>query len=338
MAARVCVTGAAGYVGAHVVLELLRRGYRVRAAVRDPENGSRNRHLVQGAVGLPGALELVGLDLERAATFAPAFAGCDAVIHTASAVALTAADPEREIVGVAVQGAANALRAATEAHVPRVVMTSSVAAVVGDRERPGHVFTERDWNDDATTRSDAYATSKVKSEREARRLAGLPGAPTLTCILPSLVLGPVLAEQHLRTSPAVLVELLKGAFPGVPDLHFGVVDVRDVALAHVRAMEVERPSERYVCSAASAALRDMARTLREVAPHAKVPTRALPDVLLYATALFDPRLTFGFLRKNLGRAPRFDNARIRRELGVDFRPVPETVADTARSIVEGGYL
>jgi nucleoside-diphosphate-sugar epimerase len=320
------------------VLELLDAGYAVRAAVRDPGNARRNRHLTEGAAGKPGTLELVEIDLEKDSTFGPAFEGCDAVIHTASAVVLTARDPEREIVGVAVQGAANALKAATAARVRRVVMTSSVSAVVGDRRHRDHLFTEADWNDDATTRSDAYATSKVKAEREARRLAGLPGAPQLTCILPSLVLGPVLAEQHLRTSPAVLVELLKGAFPGVPDLHFGVVDVRDVAKAHVRAMEVERPAERYICSAAPAGLRDMARVLREVAPSAKVPRLPLPDALMYATALFEPRLTFGFLKKNLGRAPRFDNSRIRRGLGVEFRPVPETVADTARSILAGGWL
>lgn len=334
----VCVTGATGFLGSHVVRDLLAHGYRVRAAVRAPGDADRNRHLtsLEGGSGL----SFVAADLEDPETFGPAFAGCDHVIHTASVLALTAKDPQREIVDVAVAGATNAARAAIAAKtVRRLVVTSSVAAVVEPTQPTRYRFTEADWCESSTVKSDAYATSKVKAERAARRLTSeAKDGPAMVSILPSLVLGPVLAEQHLKTSPVMLYELLRGAVPGVPDLHFGVVDVRDVARAHVRSLEVERPSERYVLSSEAMGMRAMAAILRTEVPGAKIPRFDLPNVLMYATALFDPRITFGFLKQNLGRAPLFDATRVKTELGVDLRPARESVADTARSIRDGGYL
>ncbi len=326
----VCVTGAAGYVGSHVVRELLEQGFQVRATVRDPKDEKKTAHL-RAFPHASERLELFGADLEQAGAFHAALAGVKHLVHTASAVQLAAKDPQREIVDVAVNGTKNALGAALEQGVERVVMTSSVAAVAGDDHAPDYRFSERDWNDTATVKSDAYATSKVHAERAARALVA--GKPVrFVAMLPSLVLGPVLAEPHLRTSPVVLHELLKGAWPGIPNLHFGVIDVRDLARAHVRAITLPEPSDRYLCSAAPMGLRAMGEVLRQVCPRAKTPKRGLPDVLMYATALFDKRLTFGFLRKNLGRAPDFDSSRMRAELGIAPRPVHETVADTAKSI------
>ncbi len=332
----VCVTGATGYVGSYVVKELLARGYRVRATVRDPSDKKKAAHLL----ALPGAterLELAAGDLEREGSFDEALKGSSYLIHTASAVTLAAKDPQREIVDVAVNGAKNVVRAAIASGTNRrIVMTSSVAAVAGEDRPTSHTFSEDDWNDTATVQKDAYGTSKVQAERAARELAR--GKIELVTTLPSLVLGPVMTEQHLRTSPAVLFELMRGAWPGVPDLHFQTIDVRDLATAHVRAMEIERPAERYLCSSDAAGLRLMAAELRCAFPDTKVPSMALPDVLMYATALFDKRLTFGFLKRNLGHAPRFDNRRMRTELGVEPWSVRDSVIDTGESIVMGGYL
>ncbi len=336
----VCVTGATGYVGSYVVKEALARGYRVRATVRDPTDDARTAH-VRALAQDAASLELVRGDLEDPSSFAEALRGCDAVIHTASAVILTAKDPQREIVDVAVAGATNVVRAAKESGtVSRVVLTSSVAALQDERRPAEHVFDESDWNDSATVKTDAYATSKVRAERAALALAEDPGgAPVkLVSILPSLVLGPVMTEQHLRTSPAILFELMRGTWPGVPNLYFQVVDVRDLATLHVAALEREDPAPRYVCSGGAMGVREMARLLKGAFPGTKVPSLPLPDLLMYATAIFDKRVTFAFLRRNLGSAPRFDNGRAKRDLGVTFRPVAESVVDTGRSIVEGGYL
>jgi nucleoside-diphosphate-sugar epimerase len=338
----VCVTGATGYVGAYVVKEALERGYRVRATVRDPADERRTKHLRDLGRGHDaGALELVRGDLEDAVSFERALAGVDAVIHTASAVVLTARDPQREIVEVAVEGARNVVRAAKASPtVRRVVLTSSVSAVTGEDKPSGYVFREGDWNDTATVKTDAYATSKVQAERAARALAAEPGGRSveLVAILPSLVLGPVMTEQHLRTSPAILVEIMKGKWPGVPDLVFSVVDVRDLARAHLLALEKESPAPRYLATSGSMGLRAMAAALREELPGSKVPRLPLPGLLMYATALFEPRLTFSFLRQNLGAAPVLDNTLIRRDLGMGFRPPRESVLDTGRSLVDGGWV
>jgi dihydroflavonol-4-reductase len=339
----VCVTGATGYVGSYIVKEALARGYRVRATVRDPKDEKRCAHVLALAreAGSPDALELVRADLADPASFEAALEGVDHVIHTASAVVLTAKDPQREIVDVAVEGAKNVIRAARASNtVRRVVVTSSVAAVSGDDKPAAYVFRESDWNDTATVKNDAYATSKVQAERAARALAQEPGGKKVDfiAILPSLVLGPVLTEQHLRTSPAILLEIMRGKWPGVPNLWFQVVDVRDLAKVHVLALEKEKPAPRYIATSAALGLRDMAAALRERFPQAKVPRLPLPDFLMYATAVFEPRLTFAFLQRNLGAAPVFDNGLARTDLGLEFRPALESVLDTGRSIVDGGYL
>jgi nucleoside-diphosphate-sugar epimerase len=336
MKKRVCVTGATGYLGSHVVLDLLDRGFHVRAALREPKHPSKNKHVTDLAKGRSGTLELCAFDIDDEPTFVPAFEGTDAVIHTASAVTLTAKDPEREIVGVAVKGAEQAARAAIAAKVPRLVMTSSVAAVADIPD--GHAYTEKEWNESATVKSDPYAVSKVRAERAARKIASESnGALSIVTILPSLILGPVLAEQHLRTSPAIIFELLKGAWPGVPDLRFAIVDVRDVARAHVQAIESGEQG-RYITSAGSRSLRDLAPLLRELAPGAKVPTKNLPGIAMYLAAIFDKRLTMGFVKRNLGHAPDFDVSATKRELGTEMRSVEESVRDTVRSILDGKYL
>jgi len=343
MPSLVCVTGATGYVGSYVVKEALERGFHVRATVRDPKDKKRCAHVLALAESSGGsdALELVRGDLEDPGSFEAALKGCDHVIHTASAVVLTAKDPQREIVDVAVEGAKNVIRAARDSGtVRRVVVTSSVAAVAGDEKPQAYVFRESDWNDSATVKNDAYATSKVQAERAARALAEEPGGRKIdfVAILPSLVLGPVMTEQHLRTSPAILFELMRGKWPGVPNLHFQVVDVRDLAKVHVMALEKDKPAPRYIATSAPMAVREMAAALREKFPDAKVPKLPLPDFLMYATAIFEPRLTFAFLRRNLGAAPIFDNALAKTELGLTFRSPVDSVLDTGRSMVDGGYL
>jgi nucleoside-diphosphate-sugar epimerase len=332
----VLVTGASGFIGSHVVRTLVARGDIVRAAVRDPGDERKTAHL--RAMG--GAVSLVGADVTTDGALDAAAAGADGIIHTASPVVLTAKDPEREIVGVAVRGTENVVRAAARGGVRRVVITASAAAIV-DHARPrGTRFDERDWNESATVAKDPYATSKVRAERAALAARdALPEAerPVIVAIHPTLVLGPVLAPEHVRSSPDVLRSLVRGDFPGVPDLVFDVVDVRDVAEAHVRAIDLDAPSPRYACAGGTVSLRTIAAAIRESFPQGRTPARNLPSIAMYLAAIFDRRVTFEFLRQNLGHARDVDASRLRTELGVTLRPWRESVLDCVRSLVDGGY-
>ena len=338
----VCVTGASGYIGSHVIRCLLEKGYTVRGTVRDPNDKEKTAHLLEIANGQPGTLELVAADLMQPDTLEPAFAGCTWICHIASAVRLRADDPQRDIVDVAVEGTRQAMRAAAATpSVKRMIVTSSVAAVYDDNPRPRHIYTEADWNESATLKSSPYALSKTLAEKEAWSLwEALPKEDrfSLVTLCPALVLGPVYTRVHLRTSPTVLHDLVSGKFPATPNFCWGIVDVRDVAEAHVIALENPKTSGRYLCSHQALWMYQMVDILRPLFPQYRLPKYRLPNWLMYIFAFFDKRLSFSFLRRNLGHMNQFDNRKIREEMALRFRPVEETLRDTCQSFIERGFL
>jgi nucleoside-diphosphate-sugar epimerase len=332
----VCVTGASGFVGSYVVQALLERGYQVRATVRDPEDAQKTAHLrAMGDVTLHAA------DLMQPGSFDGAFAECRAVIHVASTVQLSAKDPQREIVDVAVNGTRNVLEAVRRAGtVKRVVQTSSVAAIIDAARPQGHVFTEADWNESANLRENPYDLSKREAERAAVTFReALPESERfeLTAVHPSFVLGPVLTKAHLKSSPSAVRTLLRRQYPACPNLAFAIVDVRDVADAHVRALEAENPGPRHIVTSESMFMPEMARILKRHFPDKPIPTRKMPDVAMYLAPLFDKRVSFGFIRRNLGKQRILSNERARQELRLTFRPAEESLIDTARSLIEHGW-
>ncbi len=340
--ALVCVTGASGYIASETVRQLLERGYRVRGTVRDPKDAAKTEHLRRMASALDASdrLELVAANLMEAGAFDAALAGARFCCHMAASVRLHAKDPQREIVDPAVRGTHNVFDALERApEIEAVVMTSSIAAVVDEQQPLTHTFTEGDWNDSAEIKRNPYPLAKVLSERAAfERVAHWQGeaAPRFVTIHPVLVLGPLTAKVHRRSSPAVLRDLVRGKFPGLPDLNFGVVDVRDVARAHVNALANPKAEGRYILHHRPVAMREMVETLRPKFPRAPLPKRRLPNFVMYASALFDPRVNFSFLRRNLGVVRKIDNRRVREELGLEFLPIEQTLADTAQSFYDLG--
>lgn len=338
----VAVTGASGYIGSHVVKVLLERGHSVRGVVRDVSNTKKIDPLRAIADEVGGTLDLFSADLLDPGSHDEPFSGCDWVCHVAASVRLQAKDPQREIVDVAVHGTRNVLESANRAStVRRVVLTSSVAAVMSDDQPADHVFTEADWNRTARLSVDPYFLAKTLAERAAWAYhETLPADErfALVALNPAVVMGPLHTRAHNRSSPNTLRDLMRGKMPACPRLHMGLVDVRDVADAHARALENPEAHGRYLLQADGLWLRDMARTLKAHYPQYKIPTRQMPDLLLYAAALVDKRLSLRWLRRNVGRVIRVDTTRSRDELGVHYRPIDETLLDTADSFVRLGLV
>jgi len=333
---RILVTGGSGYIASHVVQQLLEGGFEVRATVRNPDDVDKTAHLR----GFEGAdrLELVAADLTRAGDFHEPVKGCKAVVHAASSVRLQSKDPQRDIVDVAVDGTRNVFDAIDAAEgVESVVVTSSIAAVMDDTKDPSYLFDEDDWNESSNVQNSPYPLSKTLAEREAWKRAEAADYRVVT-INPGLVLGPVFTKAHRRTSPSILRDLMGGKFPLAPRFRFSIVDVREVARAHVEALRRPEAQGRHILSARGVWMRELTDILRAEFPDHRVPKYQMPNFAMYAVALFDQRLSWDFLRRNLDIERRLDNSKSKQALGIEYRPIPETVIDTARSFIELGLV
>ncbi|MDQ8037407.1 MAG: NAD-dependent epimerase/dehydratase family protein, partial [Pedobacter sp.] len=229
----VLVTGASGYIAGWIVKYLLEEGHTVHATVRDPAKASSVAHLQKMAAGTPGTLRLFKADLLEAGSFDAAMQGCTVVMHTASPFVLSGfKDANEALVRPAVEGTRHVLEAAKRcASVRRVVLTSSIAAVMGDNaDLAGReAFTEEDWNTTSSVEHNPYQYSKVAAEREAWKIQGTQTQWDLVTINPGMVYGPALTPDSRSASIDTLRQLGDGRLlVGVPDLTYGVVDVREV--------------------------------------------------------------------------------------------------------------
>ncbi|GAB3146974.1 aldehyde reductase [Amycolatopsis stemonae] len=330
MTSLVLVTGGTGYLGGHTVARLLADGHRVRTTVRDPARAAD----VRAAAG-PGDLEVVVADLGADDGWAAATEGVDYVLHVASPFPPTSPETDDEVIRPARDGAVRVLAAAREAGVRRVVLTSSFAAV-GYSATPREEYTEADWTDvdDPNT---AYVRSKVIAERAAWDQVRSAGGPELAVLNPAGIFGPVLGGR-LSSSVGLVRAMLDGAMPAVPPVYFGVADVRDVADLHVRAMTHPRAAgERFLAAAGeSISFLGLARILAERVGGSGLPTRELTAEEVRAAAETDPALRDAAAR--LGRVPVIRADKARTVLGWRPRPVEDTIADTARSLLAAGHL
>jgi dihydroflavonol-4-reductase len=336
---RVLVTGGSGFVGAHCIVALLRYGYSVRTTVRSVTRAADVREtLMRGGAGDPD-VEVVEADLNDDAGWLQATSGCRYVLHVASPFPASAPKDPDELIVPARDGALRVLRAAREAGVERVVLTSSFAAVGYGAAPPGRPFTEEDWTD-ADAAVSAYVRSKTLAERAAWDfVSGRPGAPELAVVNPVGIFGPALGPA-LSSSVLLIQQLLTGAMPGTPRLHFSVVDVRDVADLHLRAMtQPAAAGERFLATAGEAmSIHEIALTLREELGEAaaRVPTRELPDLLVRLASLFDARLRQ--FRPELGRVREASSEKARKTLGWAPRASAEALAATGASLIELGLV
>eukprot|EP00270_Netrium_digitus_P013391 TRINITY_DN4442_c0_g1_i2.p1 TRINITY_DN4442_c0_g1~~TRINITY_DN4442_c0_g1_i2.p1 ORF type:complete len:352 (-),score=55.85 TRINITY_DN4442_c0_g1_i2:327-1382(-) len=344
----VMVTGASGFLGCHIIKQLLEQGFRVRATVRDPSNEKKTSHIIRLAESVGGKerLEFFKGDLLTPGSFDDAAKGSDYVIHTASPVLVFAKDPLKEIVEPAVQGVENVLSSVKKTpSVKKVVLTSSFVATAGygDYKNPG--FTEEDWNTSSTLKEEPYPLSKTLAEKKAWEIYSLqstdaPSRFELATICPDMLIGPVFCKEHLDGSTQVIRGLLKGEFPAAPRLEWVVTDVRTVAKAHIEAMRrSEANGQRFLLGNEPMFILDMAKVLREkYGKKYKCPTMNLPDPLCYAIGLFDRRMSWSFLRKRLGKASYIVTTKAEEVLGLSFPPAKDCILACADSIIEQNLI
>ena len=340
----VCITGASGFIGSHLVRVMLEAGHDVRATVRDAQSAKKIDHLkkIAQTLNAEDRLSFWSADLLRKGDFDDAIAGCDWVCHVASAVFFTAKDPQREIVDVAVEGTENVMASIVKSGSVKVVgLTSSIAAISATDRRPGHTYTEADWNEDATVSTNPYGLSKALAEKVAWRVHKEQSSSNpfrLVVVNPVLVFGPVYTKAHSKASPSIVRELLLGNFKGAPPMGFGCVDVRDVVDALVRGMERDDIEGRFILHRQFMWFHEIASVLADAFQSFNVPTRKLPMFLLYLAALFDQRMTLAFVRRNANRRDDINNSKLRGTLGIEPRDMKTSIIETAQSFIELGLV
>ena len=337
----VLVTGGSGFIGSHCILQLLSGGHQVRTTVRNLKRESDVRTLLkQGGSAPAERLSFFAADLESDAGWREAVTGCDYVLHVASPFPATVPKHEDELIVPAREGALRVLRAARDAGVKRVVLTSSFAAVGYGHAPQSAPFNETNWTNPAGSDVSAYVKSKTLAERAAWDfIAREGGAIELSVINPVGVFGPVLGPDY-STSILIVQRMMDGAMPGCPRLVFGVVDVRDVADLHLRAMtSPAAKGERFLAVAGDfMSIREMAQVLKDRlgAAARRVPTRQLPNWLVRVASLADPAVKQ--IIPELGKAKNATNEKARRVLGWAPRSREEALVASAESLLQLGLL
>ncbi|HET6148797.1 MAG TPA: aldehyde reductase [Polyangia bacterium] len=337
----VLVTGGSGFIGSHSILQLLAAGHQVRATVRSLTREADVRGMLKEGGAEPGErLTFFAADLESDAGWAPAVAGCDFVLHVASPFPPTIPRNEDDLIKPAREGALRVLRAARDAGVKRVVLTSSFAAIGYGHPQQDTPFDETSWTDPAGADVTPYTKSKTLAERAAWDFIAAEGGDLeLSVVNPVMVFGPVLARDY-STSIIVVQRLLDGAAPGCPKLYFGAVDVRDVVDLHLRAMtEPAANGERFLAVAGDfVSVLEAARVLRRHlgAAASRVPSRELPNWLVRLVSLVDPSVKQ--ILPDLGKRKNATSERARSILGWSPRSSEEAIAATGESLLRLGLL
>lgn len=336
----VLVTGGSGYIAGFCIAQLLREGWSVRTTVRSLSREAEVRKAIGSLVDPGDRLSFHAADLSADAGWAEAAAGCTYVQHVASPLPSSNPKSDDELVIPARDGALRVLRAARDAGVKRVVMTSSFAAVSYGRGGRATPHTEADWSDEKNKKdSSAYERSKTIAERAAWDFMKREGgALELTTVNPGAVLGPVLGQDY-SASLEIVKLILQGSLPACPRFGFPIVDVRDIADLHYRAMLAPNAAgQRYIGAGEFMWMADVAKVLKAHLPARakKIPTSTLPDFMLRLAAMGDP-IVRGRLFE-LGKVRKASSEKAQRELGWTPRSEAQSVRDTADSLIALGIV
>jgi len=343
----VLVTGATGYVASWLVKKLLEAGLTVHAAVRNPDKVEKVAHLNALAEKSSGSIKYFKTDLLQQDSYQEAMQGCELVYHTASPFTTDVKDPQKDLVDPAVLGTQNVLQSANKvASVKRVVVTSSCAAIYTDAldcaKAPNGILTEDIWNTSSSLKYQPYYYSKTLAEKKAWEIQQGQSQWDLITINPSFVLGPLLNPTATTSeSFSILKQIGDGTMKmGVPKMGIGLVDVRDVAEAHMKAGFVPSAKGRYITSGHNTDILELALALipkfGETHP---IPKRALPKWLLMIVGpLANKLFTRKFIKNNVNIEWKADNSKIKKDLNLQFTPIKETMEDAFQTLVDANIF
>lgn len=341
----ILVTGATGYIAGWIIERLLNQGYTVHATVRDPSKKNKIQHLYDLAEQSAGQIQFFKADLLESGSFDGAMKDCEIVIHTASPFVVTNyKDAVKDIIAPAVKGTENVLNSVNRTEsVKRVVLTSSIASTYGDaveiQDTANNEFDENHWNTTSSETHQPYPYSKVMAERKAWEMAEQQNRWDLVCINPALVMGPSLTDASQSGSIEVLQQFGNGTtLFGVPPMWNGIVDVRDVADAHVAAALNPNAHGRYIICGGTLSLLDMGKALTQKFgykfpfPHFTVPKTAFSFV---APILGHSRQ---FVKLNMSYPIYFNSQRSVKDLRIEYRDVRESVCEHFQQLLDDGIV
>ncbi|CAG0891295.1 unnamed protein product [Cyprideis torosa] len=341
------VSGASGFIACHLIKLLQEQGYRVRGSVRSIKNEEKVAPLKELVPDAKYPLELVEADLEKPDSWIEAIRGCTYVFHMASPFPISGRiKNEEEVVRPAVDGTLNVLRACVEVGgVKRVVLTSSTASVFGGVDLPeGKTLNESDWTDTESPYVDAYYKSKVLAEKAAWDfLENLPEEKKfeLAVVNPTLVIGPMLSPGNKSaTSVEIIRQFLSKEFPAVPNFEMQLVDARDVALAHLRAMFTpEAAGHRHIVHTDCLTMSEVGQILyKEFNQYGYwVPTFQLPNIVCWFVGFVDAQMR-NYVYPRLDLHLRIDNSRMKDVLKITPRDVRQAIIDEAHSLIQFGVV
>lgn len=333
MTSQILVTGASGFIGAHCVVDLLNHGYRVRGTTRDKTKAEHLKAVLEKNGTDTNNLSFAEASLTEKDGWKAAAEGCDVIFHVASPVPTVQPKDPQEVIGPARAGTMNVLEAAAASGINRVILTSSVASILGGISEQ-RVYAGEDWSDPADPHLTPYSLSKTLAEKDAWQFCKAHGI-TLTTIHPALVLGPAL-EQDYGSSLEALVKLLRREVPLLPRFGFEIVDVRDVAALHRLALErPDSEGQRLIAANGFLWFREIANILKSQYPDRKIPQREMPNWLTKLAALFIPEIS-SFIAdldviKNLDNRPAI-------AIGWQPRSPEEAIQSGAESLIRLGSV
>ncbi|MEM9572420.1 MAG: aldehyde reductase [Pseudomonadota bacterium] len=336
---KVLVTGATGFIASHTILALINKGYQVRGTARSASKADKLNATLSAYAGKPIEIELVSADLTKDDGWDEAMEGVTYLQHLASPIPNNLPRDPDELIIPAREGALRALRAAKAAEVRRAVMTSSFAAIGygwGDG-RPDEL-NETHWsNPDNIKDNTAYTRSKAIAEKVAWDYIETDGKGLeLATINPVAVLGPAMSSD-VSASLELVTQPMLNKVPAFPKLTFGIVDVRDVADAHVAAMEhPDAAGERFIVGDSVLSFTEIGDVLREAYPQRKLPKGELPSWLVKLLTLVNP--TLKQIVPELDKRRNFTNAKSKTQLGIEYIPANEAILASTNSLIELGEL